>query len=48
MRAAQVFTKRCRWPQMTRRYNRFALADDSERIQIKNLIGFAEEHYAKW
>jgi hypothetical protein len=34
--------------QMFGRYNGTALADDGEKIQIKDLIGFAEEHQAKW
>ena len=34
--------------QMFGRYNGTAIADDGERIEIKDLIGFAEEHHAKW
>jgi hypothetical protein len=34
--------------QMFGRYNGFAVADNGEKIQIKDLIGFAEEHHAKW
>lgn len=34
--------------QMFGRYNGFAITDKGEKIEIKNLIGFAEEHYAKW
>lgn len=34
--------------QMFGRYNGKAVADDGEVIQIKDLIGFAEEHHAKW
>ena len=34
--------------QMFGRYNGKAVADDGEVIQIKNLIGFAEEHKARW
>jgi Domain of unknown function (DUF2804), N-terminal/Domain of unknown function (DUF2804), C-terminal len=34
--------------QMFGRYNGRAVADDGEVIQIKNLIGFAEEHHARW
>jgi hypothetical protein len=34
--------------QMFGRYNGKAIADDGEVIQIKDLIGFAEEHHARW
>ena len=34
--------------QMFGRYNGFAITDEGEKIEIKNLIGFAEEHHAKW
>ena len=34
--------------QMFGRYNGYVISDEGERIQVKNLIGFAEEHYAKW
>ena len=34
--------------QMFGRYNGFVLTDEGERIEIKDLIGFAEEHHAKW
>ena len=34
--------------QMFGRYNGKAVADDGRVIQIKDLIGFAEEHHAKW
>ncbi len=34
--------------QMFGRYNGFAITDEGERIEIKDLIGFAEEHHAKW
>jgi hypothetical protein len=34
--------------QMFGRYNGFVIADDGEKIEIKDLIGFAEEHHAKW
>jgi hypothetical protein len=34
--------------QMFGRYNGKAVADNGEVIQIKDLIGFAEEHHAKW
>jgi hypothetical protein len=29
-------------------YNGAVIADDGEKIKIKDLIGFAEEHHAKW
>jgi len=29
-------------------YNGYAIADDGERIEIVNLLGFAEEHHARW
>jgi hypothetical protein len=34
--------------QMFGRYNGKAVADDGEVIQIQDLIGFAEEHHARW
>ncbi len=34
--------------QMFGRYNGFAVADDGEKIKIQDLIGFAEEHRARW
>lgn len=34
--------------QMFGRYNGKAITDDSRVIQIENLIGFAEEHQARW
>jgi hypothetical protein len=34
--------------QMFGRYNGFAITDEGEKLQIKDLIGFAEEHHAKW
>lgn len=34
--------------QMFGRYNGIAVTDDGETIQIKELIGFAEEHHARW
>jgi hypothetical protein len=34
--------------QMFGRYSGFAIADDGERIEIDGLIGFAEEHKARW
>jgi hypothetical protein len=34
--------------QMFGRYNGKAVADDGEEIRIKDLIGFAEEHQARW
>lgn len=34
--------------QMFGRYNGTVIADDGERIQVKDLIGFAEEHHARW
>lgn len=34
--------------QMFGRYNGTVTADDGERIQVKDLIGFAEEHHARW
>jgi hypothetical protein len=34
--------------QMFGRYNGTVIADNGEKIQIKDLIGFAEEHHAKW
>jgi hypothetical protein len=34
--------------QMFGRYNGFAVTGDGRKIEIKDLIGFAEEHHAKW
>jgi hypothetical protein len=34
--------------QMFGRYNGTFLTDDHETIQVKDLIGFAEEHHARW
>jgi hypothetical protein len=34
--------------QMFGRYNGKAVTDDGKTIQIKDLIGFAEEHHARW
>jgi hypothetical protein len=34
--------------QMFGRYSGFVVTDNGERIEIKNLIGWAEEHHAKW
>ena len=34
--------------QMFGRYNGFAVTDSGEKIEIKDLIGWAEEHHAKW
>ncbi|HKJ38465.1 MAG TPA: DUF2804 domain-containing protein [Anaerolineales bacterium] len=34
--------------QMFGRYNGSVISDEGEKIHIKDLIGFAEEHYAKW
>ena len=34
--------------QMFGRYNGKAVADDGEEISIKDLVGFAEEHHARW
>jgi hypothetical protein len=34
--------------QMFGRYNGTAVTDEGETIEIKDLIGFAEEHHAKW
>ena len=34
--------------QMFGRYDGTVLPDDGERIQVKDLIGFAEEHHARW
>jgi len=34
--------------QMFGRYNGQVISDSGERIQIENLIGFAEEHQARW
>lgn len=34
--------------QMFGRYNGFAIADNGERLEIKDLVGWAEEHNARW
>ena len=34
--------------QLFGRYNGIATADNGEAVQIKDLIGFAEEHHARW
>jgi len=34
--------------QMFGRYNGWAITDAGEKLEIKDLIGWAEEHYAKW
>ncbi len=34
--------------QMFGRYNGFVVTDEGEKIEIRDLIGFAEEHHAKW
>ena len=34
--------------QMFGRYNGWAITDSGEKLEIKDLIGWAEEHYAKW
>jgi hypothetical protein len=34
--------------QMFGRYSGFVVTDEGERIQIKDLIGWAEEHRARW
>lgn len=34
--------------QMFGRYNGKAVTDDGKVVQIKDLIGFAEEHHARW
>jgi hypothetical protein len=34
--------------QMFGRYNGTAISDEGETLQIKDLIGFAEEHHARW
>jgi hypothetical protein len=34
--------------QMFGNYEGFVITDSGEKIIIKNLIGFAEEHFAKW
>ncbi len=34
--------------QMFGHYTGFAVADDGEKVQIQDLIGFAEEHRARW
>jgi hypothetical protein len=34
--------------QMFGRYGGQAVTDEGERVQFKDLIGFAEEHHARW
>ena len=34
--------------QMFGRYNGHVILDDGTKLEIKNLLGFAEEHHAKW
>lgn len=34
--------------QMFGRYNGTVIADDGEKIQVRELVGFAEEHQARW
>jgi hypothetical protein len=34
--------------QMFGRYRGFAISDEGEKVQIEDLIGFAEEHQARW
>lgn len=34
--------------QLFGRYEGFAIADDGEKVLIRDLIGFAEEHHARW
>ncbi len=34
--------------QMFGRYSGFVVADNGERIEIKDLISWAEEHHAEW
>jgi len=34
--------------QMFGRYSGWIETDDGDKIEIKNLIGFAEEHHARW
>jgi hypothetical protein len=34
--------------QMFGHYNGWAISDSGEKLEIKELIGWAEEHYAKW
>ena len=34
--------------QMFGKYNGFFVTDEGKKISIKDLIGFAEEHHAKW
>jgi len=34
--------------QMFGRYNGRVLLDDGTLLEIRNLIGFAEEHHARW
>jgi hypothetical protein len=30
------------------KYNGTVITDDGERIKIRDLVGFAEEHHARW
>jgi hypothetical protein len=34
--------------QMFGKYNGFVVSDEGRKIEVKDLIGWAEEHYAKW
>jgi hypothetical protein len=34
--------------QMFGRYNGYIISDNGEKIQVENLVGWAEEHHAKW
>ena len=34
--------------QMFGRYNGWVVSDEGEKMEVKDLIGWAEEHYAKW
>jgi hypothetical protein len=34
--------------QMFGHYSGFAVGDDGEKIEIRNLLGFAEDHKARW
>jgi hypothetical protein len=34
--------------QMFGRYNGSVILDDNSRLEIRDLIGFAEEHHARW
>ena len=29
-------------------YSGFAITDDGEKVEIRDLVGFAEEHVARW